>query len=352
MPLITTIAEFQTGVPVSVNTSIELLQTPLASAERRHLVPVLGQPQYQALVTAYQASLPQGGAALSELQQQLLGLVQVALANLAFAPHVTVAQLLIDDAGIRTTSDGNHNTARQWQIDDLREYLRETGYAALEDVLAFLDENKNEFPLWAQSQAYTYNKQLLLNRLADFQRYYNIGNSRRTFLALLPILEREEVFSLEPALSSEFCAALRAEIQTGAVSAATQAVLRLLWPALANFTVGAAMSELSVDLADGGLVVRELAVGGDNNRVRRQAPPELLAVKREQALGNGRLYLRKLLELLNAQASSTVYPDFFASSCYAAPAPSPAPAAAAPYPTLPYGQPLFMPRRGGLYRAG
>jgi hypothetical protein len=319
MNLITTIAEFRAGLPVNVSSSVELLEAAIGSAERKHVLPVLGRAQYQELLAAYEAE------DLSEVQAGLLKLVQVATANLAYAPYITIAQLQIDDQGIRIASDENNKTAFQWQIDDLREYLAETGYQALEDVLGFLDEHKDEFPLWAQSAAYTYNKQLLLNSATDFNTHYNIGGSRRTFLALLSIIGREEVFSIEPVLSAEFCAALRAEIQTGTVSDDTQAVLRLLHPALANFTVAEAIGELSVDLSGGGLVVRELAVGGANNRTKRQAPDNLLAVKRDQARANGRTYLQKLLALLNAKASETVYPEFFTSSAYVAPALPPDP---------------------------
>jgi len=335
MPLLKTIEEFRVGVPVNVSTTtIEPLQAALASTERRHIKPVLGSAQYAELVAAYEADT------LTPLQAQLLASLQVALANLTYAPFLAVAQLSIDDAGVRIKNDANNKTAFQWQIDDLREHLRETGYTALEAALTLLDENKADFPLWAQSEAYTYNKALLLNNAADFQRYYNIDTSRRTFLALLPIIGREEVFSLEPVLSAEFCAALRAEIQTGTTSADTQAVLRLLHPALANFTVAEAMGELSIDLSSGGLVVKELATGGANNRTQRQAPADVLERKRNQALEAGRTYLRTLLALLNTKASATVYPEFFASACYAPPAPL-----LAPTPT-PAGQP-----RRRLYNA-
>lgn len=321
MSLITTLDEFRAGVPVNVTSSIELLLAPVATAERRHIVPVLGRDQYDELLAAY------GAGQLSAGQAELLRLVQVATANLAYAPYVTIAQLQIDSQGIRIASDENNKTAFQWQIDDLREYLYETGYAALEEVLGYLDAHKGDFPKWATSTAYTYNKQLLLNNAADFDRYYSIGGSRRTFLALLAIISREEVFTLEPVLSAEFCAALRAEIQTGTVSAASQAALRLLHPALANFTAAEAMDELSIDLSSGGLVVKELAVGGANQRTKRQAPSDLLALKRDKARENGRLYLRQLLALLNAQASATVYPEFFASAAYVPPALPPDPTA-------------------------
>lgn len=311
--LLTTLAEFRIGVPVSVTASIELLLPAVAQAERKHLLPLLGRAQYDELHAAYQAG------SLNPAQAELLALVQVALANLAYAPYVTVAQLQIDDQGIRIASDQNNKTAFQWQINDLKDYLLETGYEALDQALAYLDEHKAEFPTWAASEAYAANKQQLLNSAAEFDRYYRINASRRTFLALVPIMQRQEVLNLEPLLSSAFCAALRAEIQTGQVSAATEAVLRLLHPALAHLTMAQAIGELSFSINGPAL---ELQVYRPDNANSKESDPgltALLALKRDQALENGREYLRQLLAFLNAQASATVYPEFFKSAAYTAP---------------------------------
>ncbi|MGI4866109.1 MAG: DUF6712 family protein [Janthinobacterium lividum] len=312
--LISTIEEFRAGVPVNVTSDIELLLPPVAAAERKHLVTLLGRAQYRELLDAYQAST------LSTEQAELLKLVQVATANLAYSAYVTVAQLQMDNTGIRTSSDPNNRTAFQWQIDDLRAYLTETGYSALDEVLDYLDEHKADFPTWAQSAAYTYNKALLLNNAADFSRYYNINGSRRTFLALVAIIGREEVFTLEPVLSPAFCAALRAEIQTGTVSVATEAVLRLLHPALAHLTMSQAIGELSFSLNGGALELQVYRADNSNSKESDPGLTDLLSLKRTQALENGREYLRKLVTFLNANATATVYPDYFTSDRYVAPA--------------------------------
>jgi len=317
--LITTIQEFAAGVPVNVTSDIELLLPPVATAERKHLLPILGRAQYRELLDAYQ------GSTLSPEQAELLKLVQVATANLAYASYVTVAQLQLSNTGITVTSDPNNRTAFQWQINDLRAHLTETGYSALDEVLDYLDEHKSDFPTWAQSAAYTYNKGLLLNNAADFSRYYNINGSRRTFLALTAIISREEVFTLEPVLSPAFCAALRAEIQTGTVSAATEAVLRLLHPALANITISQAIGELSFSLNGGALELQIYRADNANGKESDPGLSEMLSLKRSQALDNGREYLRKLVTFLNAKASATVYPDYFTSDRYVAPTLAPDP---------------------------
>ncbi|AMJ65044.1 DUF6712 family protein [Hymenobacter sp. PAMC 26628] len=334
MALLKTTEEFRAGLPVNVTSSIDLLAGALAAAERRHIVPVLGRAQYNELRIAYDAGT------LSPLQAELLAVVQAALANLAYAPYITIAQLDISDSGIRIQTDDNHKTAFQWQIDDLREYVTEAGYTALEDALGFLDDNKAAFPLWATSAAYTYNKELLLNSAPDFDKCYRINGSRRTFLALVPLIRQVEHFALEPVLSAAFCQALRDELATGAVGAPTAAVLKLLHPALANLTVAEAVLEMGVDLTPGGLVVQELDKTTTNNRVRKQASETVLALKRNQALETGRAYLRDLVELLNKTASTTVYAAYFSSDRYTAPAPPPDPNA----------QPA-PPRVGGLYGA-
>jgi hypothetical protein len=317
--LITTIQEFTAGVPVNVTSDITLLLPPVATAERKHLVPLLGRAMYKELLDAYQANN------LSTEQAELLQLVQVALANLAYSSYITVAQLQLSNTGITVTSDPNNRTAFQWQINDLRAQLTETGYAALDEVLDYLEEHKTDFPTWAQSDAYTYNKGLLLNNAADFSRYYNIGGSRRTFLALVAIIGREEVFALEPVLSPAFCAALRTEIQTGTVSAATQDVLRLLHPALANLTMSQAIGELSFSLNGGALELQVYRADNSNGKESDPGLTELLSLKRSQALDNGREYLRKLVTFLNAKASATLYPDYFTSDRYVAPTPAPDP---------------------------
>jgi hypothetical protein len=317
--LITTKEEFRAGVPVNVTSSIELLLPPVAAAERKYLRPLLGRAFCQELLEAYEAGR------LSDVQKELLELVQIALANLAYASQVTVAQLQIDDAGIRIASDENNKTAFQWQINDLREYLSNTGHAALEEVLSFLDENRAEFPSYVQSEAYKANRTLLLNSARDFSRYYNIGGSRRTFLALVAIIDRLEVLTLEPALSPAFCAALRAEIQTGTVAPATESVLRLLHPALAHLSMSQAIGELSFNLNGGALELQVYRADNANGKESDPGLTELLALKRTQALDVGREYLRTLVAFLNANASADRYAEFFTSNCYVSPTPTPDP---------------------------
>jgi hypothetical protein len=309
MGLINTIEEIRAYVSVNVSNSIEIIMPDIISAEK-YIKAALGIDQYNNLNDAYNATNPN----LTNDQQLLLEKVQPALANLAYATFITIGQLDISDAGFRIIVGESHKTAFKWQIDDVKQYFLDKGFEAIDELLTFLEGNKTAYPLWTSSDAYSLTREHFINSAAVFTKLYPIKGSRRTFLALLPILKKVEELTIEPAISTPLYEELKAQILTNAVTVDNQKLLRLLQPAVAHLAIARAIPELGLELGEDAVFVREyISTEGKN---QKRPSENLLSLKIGQAEKDGLTYLKRLTDFLQATASETLYAAFFTSPVY------------------------------------
>ncbi len=119
-------------------------------------------------------------------------------------------------------------TAFQWQVADVKNYFLRKGYSGIDTMLAFLEKNKADYPLWVASDAYTVTLKFFINSSTAFSEEYNINNSRRTFLALQSVMKKIEAFEIEPTLTSDLFDLVKAEILASTVSTDNAALLKYI----------------------------------------------------------------------------------------------------------------------------
>ena len=337
MTLIRTIEQFQAYVKVNLSSSdLPDFDPDMRLAERKRVRPLLGPALYNELSALPDADVQ---AALDDVASPtggLLRLVQEAVANLAALEHLPISQVQWSAAGIRLAVD---KTAFQWQINEIRATFRRKGYDALEEVLAFLDEHQDDFPAWATSAAAGESRRQLLATARDFSHYYDIGDSRLTYQALLAVLRRVERFEVGAVLGATYLAELRAELLAGAVSADNQLVLEeYVRPALACLTIARAVPEIGLGLHEGNLELNVFRFDNANEKEGDAGMEGLLAKKVAQATADGQAYLTQLRQLLNREASALRFTSYFNSPAYTSPtAPRPVVVSAADSPTYYFG---------------
>ena len=332
MNLIRTIEQFRDYVGVNANFDLANLQPAIRLVERQRVRPLLGPALYNELAALSSADLQAALDDEASAQGGLLRLLQEAVASLALVEYLPLGQVQVSDLGIELRVN---KTAFQWQVNELRVAFRRTGYDALEEVLGYLDEHASDFPGWATSAAASEARRQLLATALDFTRYYDIGGSRLTYLALLPTLRRVERFRIGGVLGALYLLELRTELLAGAVSADNQLVLEeYVRPALASLTVAAAVPEVGMSLRDGNLELDVYRFDNANEKEADASIDQLLARKVAQAEADGQAYLTQLRQYLNANASVTRYATYFNSSSYTDPtAPRPVVTTAADSPT-------------------
>ena len=311
--LIATIDEFKQHVGLNESTDEDyfaLLQPDLLLAEHDHLRPALGSDFFDELLDD-----------TTEVATELRRLLAFSLANLAMVSFLDVAQVQISGSGVQIISTEREKTAFQWQIDRLQANLCRKGFNGLEKALAYLERHATDFPTWAASETAQRGRAHFLASAAAFSAYYNISNARLTFQALASLLRKTESFRLLPALGEDFFEELKQQLRTDTLTAENEQLLgEYVRPALAHLTMAQAIGELGFSLNGQALELNVYRPDDANGKESDPGLTQLLDQKTAQALHDGERYLRRLVTHLNATASETRYPTYFASPTYAVPA--------------------------------
>jgi len=329
MSLITSIDQFREYVAVNRNTfSLASIQPDMKLVEYERIQPLVGAAFYYQLDAKVTA-----GARLTEAETDVLSLLRRAVASLAMVAYLPMNQLQITDAGVTVLTTSDQKQPFQWQINQLRANLQGKGYNALEQALNLLDEHieEPEFEAWATSTAAAASHKFFLNTATQFTEHYNIGNSRLTYLALLPTLRKMERFRLEPVLGTAYYLELKAQIGARAVSPDNLQVLdQYVRPALAHLVIAKSVPEIGLGLNGNAIELNVYRLDDANQKEADASLDSLLALKVEQAHSDGEVYLERLKSYLNANASATKYATYFTSKVYQAPGSSRATVQTAP----------------------
>jgi hypothetical protein len=306
MALLKSIEEIQKHVAVNSSLLFQTVEPDINDVDfkiiRKYLGPVLHDQLHQANDTA----------ALTLPLAQLLEKVQPALANLAMAQATTIIQVQISNAGITRTEDDREKTAYKGQIESLNNnYLKAKGWEYIELMLEFLEEQKDSFPAWVNSKAYTVNKQLILSNAIQFSENESIRDNRLTYLALTSIMKDVEAMKLEPVLG-ELYYEMKQQILSNNVTPENELILnQFIRPATAKYTVAGALTSLPVVVTDRGIMVNQLQ---ESEAITQSTAPDQLLVRKAFDLENkAGWYMTRLKEYLNKHSSETKYATWYHS---------------------------------------
>lgn len=317
MSLIYDISEIKNSIAIDVSSTIENIKPDIREAEEDYIMPALGQATYDEINQIYNDN-PE---LLTEDQSKLLDLCQTALSNLAFARYIIVNRVSFSNSGIRIIEDGNYKTAYKYMFDEIIDNFTRRGFNYIDKLLAFLESKKDVFTDWAEDEsAFTINKKHFIRTADEFDAIYRINRSRRTFMALEPTIQSVEDFMIEYSLGVDQYNDLKDKIKAGGdLSEDDQALLAKVQPALAYLTIGHAIEELSFEVSEHGLLIKEQINTGETNWKKSTPSDARLEGKRKSAMDTGNRYLEKLKDFLNKNASAETYPLYFASEAYISP---------------------------------
>lgn len=291
----------------SVN--IAQYSTDMQQVQHDYLLPAFGEEFYMDLSSKYK----EGTA--TALQLQLVEILLDAIAPLAQAAYLPLQPLQISDRGAHIVSSADEKTPFEHQVKAAVATYTHKGFQAIERALRFLEKQIDhvDFTLWATSDACTFFKQHTLADASEFDHYYSIGNSRRTYKALVPVIRKTEDFHLAATLGAEFFDELKEQLKDRDITAENGFLLRaLIRPAMAHLTIAAALETGGFNMNGEAL---ELAVDSTSDGL---AGP-MLQSKINNARKDGNTYLAKLKTYLNVNAAADKYATYYNSSAYTAP---------------------------------
>lgn len=134
-----------------------------------------------------------------------------AVANFGMFIYFPLLQIDIDSSGASVPNNDNKKAAEWWQIKDARRELLRSGHEAMDLLLEILEKNPVVFTDYATDYS-TINNELLVNKASVFSKYYNIFDSRQTFLAILPTLRVVQDQYITTFISSDLLVALKSTV--------------------------------------------------------------------------------------------------------------------------------------------
>ena len=115
----------------------------------------------------------------------------------------------MDGSGMSNNVSESRKNIEWWQLNDIRRELLRSGHESMDLLLAILEANPTVFTDWTTKFG-SKNKELLVHNTDEFQKCYNIFESRQTFLALIPAIRQVEDQYINTFLCPELLAVLKA----------------------------------------------------------------------------------------------------------------------------------------------
>ncbi|RNI27668.1 hypothetical protein EFA69_16245 [Rufibacter immobilis] len=273
MPLFKKLEEVKKYVAVNASIYLEDIMPFIRRAENLQIRPALGRELYNELHTAYEAD-----ADLSEPMKALLEVCQDCLANFAYLLYIPHGATQISASGIQQVQNATNKPATPEQIQRLESSYATTAYRALDDLLEYLEENAKDYPQYDQLESRRY----FLHSTRQFAQYVNIGGSRRTYIALQPVMARIEQGLLLEHLGPKLFQELKNWHQATTQETTTEApdlalLLEKVKPVVAFHTIAKGIVELSLAITETGLHIYSssstfaltLTLPADEKRINR-----------------------------------------------------------------------------------
>ena len=311
--LIDNLSQVLSAASINVSNTIENWFPYIEEAQETFIKPVLGIGLYDQLqdAMALDPVPPDDGTTLENLVK-LLEMVRKPLALYAWWLGAAEFGVSVSSQGIQVIETPIHKTAPQYRVQNLKENWIRRANTALDLVLKFLDEHREDYPAYIRQDA-----DLFIRNTLEFNNEVDIRESRRVFVALKPVIRSVERKYIRPALSSELFDELKQVLLSNSeMSKEQKALMDQIRPALAHLTISRALIEISIDVLDWGIF--DTAGNTFANVSSKQASnKDRISIMAEANQRDGEAELKALQQLLDETASETVYPLYFHSSRYA-----------------------------------
>ena len=261
--------------------------------------------EYELLETAFLADT------LSAEQTTLLPYVQKAVAWYTYMDIHDSHRISMSNQGAQQShsADGTSHPANHFAIADSKFFASKRADLFMDDLLAFMELNVNDYATWKGSSSYTQIYSGILWNTEQLNEYVDAGNSRRLFVRLRSDILYIQGRDIKPLLGDTLYTALIAEIQaqhTTPIGADSQALINKIRPYLARQALIEAVPALRVEVENGGLYF--LTYEGPETKTRATATDESLRAfvgkLKEQAEGA----FATLAKFLDDNADT--YPDY------------------------------------------
>lgn len=218
----------------------------IRQATRRFVLPFVGNELYDDL-----ADLVSTGTALDAEQAECLERIRDAVAYYTIMVTLPKKKTAITSMGaVENVATEGTTGSSLWGFKTTLWSVAQDSDRLMDEVLDYLEQqvvaDNVYFDLWKDSDAYLVGKADLFRTTSDFQDFQNINKSRRTFVAMLPIIKQAAKRHVVPAISQAQYDDLVTKLRDGSLSADEKKLLERVRAALAAWAVHYAADKLPI----------------------------------------------------------------------------------------------------------
>lgn len=218
----------------------------IRQATRRFLLPFVGTDLYEDI-----AEMIEDGDTLDAAQAEFVERLRDAVAYCAIMTALPKKKTAIASMGaVEPVAKEGTTSSSLWGFRTTLWSVAQDADRCVDELLEYLEASVKAgdvyFDLWKDSDAFNIGKADLFRTTSDFQAFQNINGSRRTYLAMLPILKQATKTHLVPILGQEQYDELVEGLRDNDLSAEELKLLEHVRAALAAWTVYYAASKMPI----------------------------------------------------------------------------------------------------------
>lgn len=235
--------------------SFRSIKPHIRQVTKNQILKYIDRTTYDALAAAFHDDTLTDGSDEAELVEKL----QDAIAYYAVSELMLHKNVIISDKGVQqTTSQENRSQpAAAWAVKSAKWEIARRADDLFDEVLLFMEQKKNEAFLsgWVASTAYSAGKSTFFANTSDLQQYIDIRNSLRTFIALIPFLEKAARKYVLPILCTDQYDDLAQKYRDGDGSDDEKALISKVQAVIAEFGALLALPHLAIVMEESGFKV-------------------------------------------------------------------------------------------------
>ena len=302
---------FREFVPLSYAFDVEEMTPHFDTIAERYLIPECGRPLWDEI------TLAQEDGQMTSLQKETLRALQRPFANLCALAHLPFLDAKIGNGGITVTSQGDQVPASQYRVKAIKNQLWNSGYQALDSLIAFLIANESALATYDGSVFAENTRSRILNKTEEATTYVPNINNRWLFRRMVPIIDRISAGRVKAVLTPALYAdIIRSISEQDDPNIYTPTVLPLLKNALTHLAWAEAITELGIQVDENGVTTFTLASGSYEMNGRKQIEGTVENKQVAHHLRIGETQLQNTLDSIIADAGS--YPAYVQPESYTA----------------------------------
>lgn len=276
-------------------------------AEYKYVVPIIGTALYEDLLTKATAGT------LNSKETVLAKNIRLVAGAYGTLDEIGLYTLTLQDSGAKKITQGGTEPIRAWEIAELKNTLANLATDGLDQLLAYLFANKNDFTAWTASDNYSKLKTLLIKTGSEMNDYYTLYQPQRTFFIMRNVMNDVQLLYLQNTIGKELLEYL---VNKETPSVKEKYCIEFLKKSLAYYSVFKACKNFSVSFTDNGFTIlgeKSVTTGDGRNDV--PADRELLELKMEQLESEGKSFLElamyELVKFYSDTSASAPYKTAF-----------------------------------------